>query len=157
MSNDIPKSWHPHFERKGIPVSYRGLAAKADMSHEAVRRVIRGWSVKDSTIRQIADALGVDVEVVYELRGESPDRPVAWEPPASSSLLSHEEREAFSRLISLITSDRQESGPRGNTAPTKTAGHDPAPLIETQAMTPKEPPRAASPRNGSAPRRQDRP
>lgn len=110
MSNDIPRSWHKHFERKGIPVSYRGLAARAGVSHEAVRRVICGWSVKHSTLRQVADALGVDIEVVQELRGDDAGKGTPWEPPASSSLLSHEEREALSRLISLMTIRRQGRG-----------------------------------------------
>lgn len=108
MSDDIPQAWHLHFERKGIPVSYRGLGAKAGISHEAARRVVRGWSVRDSSVRKVADALGVDREVVRALRLDSPDLDV-WDPPASASLLSHDEREALSRLITLITQDRKES------------------------------------------------
>ena len=122
MSNDIPAAWHPHLERKGIPVSYRGLASRADVSHEAVRRVVRGWSVKESTIGRVAGALSLDPEVIHELRGDNPDRPVAWEPPAASSLLSHDEREALSRLITLITQGRpKEQTGNDNATPTKTA------------------------------------
>lgn len=122
MTEDIPERWRPLMERKGIKVSYRGLSERADVSHEAVRRVVRGWSVKPDTIQKVADALGVDREVVNELRGEQP-APDAWAPPQSSSLLSHEERDALSRLISLMVAGRTHDDGRPPTTP---AGDSPA-------------------------------
>lgn len=109
MTEEIPERWRPLMERKGIKVSYRGLSERADVSHEAVRRVIRGWSVKPGTIQKVADALGVDREVVNDLRGDQPTLD-AWAPPQFSSLLSHEERDALSRLISLMVAGRTHDG-----------------------------------------------
>ena len=126
MSDDIPQAWHLHLERKAIQVSYRGLGAKAGISHEAARRVVRGWPVKDSTIRKVADSLGVDPEVVRDLRSDAP-RLEAWEPPPASSLLSHDEREALSRLITLMTLTRKDGEGRAERpATTKQAGGSPA-------------------------------
>lgn len=136
MSNDIPRSWHPYFERRGIPVSYRGLAARSGMSHEAVRRVIRGWSVKPASLRQIAEALGVDVEVVQELRGDAPDLTTPWEPPVASSFLSHDEREALSRLISLMTMNRAEEREGSGQQPATTS--QPAIAPASLRVSPRE-------------------
>lgn len=105
---DIPAEWRVLLERKGIKPSYRDLGARAGISHEAARRVVRGWSVREATVRKVASALGVDPEAVRELRGEPTHNP--WEPPRASSLLSHDEREALSRLISLMTAGRTEEG-----------------------------------------------
>ena len=152
MSDDIPQAWHLHLERKAIPVSYRGLGLAAGISHEAARRVVRGWAVKDSTLRKVADTLGVDPEVVRDLRSDPPQLD-AWEPPASSSRLSHDEREALSRLITLITQDRKDGEGRDKRpAATNAAGHDPAGVMtsDSEVVVPHagEPTRRVSPRPG---------
>lgn len=152
MSNDIPRSWHPYLERKGIPVSYRGLSAKAGLSHEAARRVIRGWSVRQASITLVADALGIDPEVVRELRGEAPSQVEPWEPPAVSSLLSHDEREALSRLISLMTAQRGSDGD-GDAATNTHAGTRPAKVVQATAETGAELRRGEGQKRPRAPRR----
>jgi lambda repressor-like predicted transcriptional regulator len=104
-NGDMPARWATLLARRGITPSYRGLAAHAGISHEAVRRVIRGWSANRSSVQAVADALGVDIEEIYHLRDEEPPAP-PWEPPASSALLTHEERETLSRLIALMVAGR---------------------------------------------------
>lgn len=106
MSDDIPEAWAALLTRKGIKASYRGLSERADVSHETARHLIRGRSVKASTVQKVADALGVDREVIHELRGDAVV-PNVWEPPRASSLLSDAERDALSRLISVMTAGRE--------------------------------------------------
>jgi lambda repressor-like predicted transcriptional regulator len=141
-STDIPQAWAVLMERRGIAPSYRALAAKTGLSHEAARRVVRGWSVKRSSAQAVADALGVDIEEVFRLRGEvAPLEP--WEPPATSALLTHEERETLSRLVALLTAGRKESdGDDTDAASMK----DP-----TVSFEPIEPVRRRAPRGGHPP------
>ena len=106
MSDEMPERWRVLLERRGIRVSYRALSERTNVSHEAVRRVVRGWSVKRDSIQAVADALGVDPEVIYELRGETAEVD-PWDPPAAASLLSHEERDALSRIITLMVAGRR--------------------------------------------------
>lgn len=161
VSNDIPQSWHPLLERKGIAASYRGLAARTDgLSHEAVRRVVRGWPVKPATIVRVADALGVDPEEVLRLRGEEPVLPDVWEPPAVSQLLTQDERDALSRLVHLMVRDRVEGGgTRGDTTPIgipmdETDSEDVTSVAEgDSAEEPRTPPGTPPPRPGPGPRR----
>lgn len=117
----IPEEWAALLQRKGIARSYRALGERAEVSHEAVRRVITGRSVKRSTLDAVAGALGVDPEVLQELRGEDPAKgPRPWYPPEAAALLTRDEREALSRLIGLMTKGRGDD--RGDAAPMKQAG-----------------------------------
>ena len=143
-STDIPQAWAVLMERRGIAPSYRALAAKTGLSHEATRRVVRGWSVKRSSAQAVADALGVDIEEVFRLRGEvAPLEP--WEPPAISALLTHEERETLSRLVALLTAGRKESdGDVTDAAPMK----DPV-----TGFADLRPQRSPQPRGGRRPTR----
>lgn len=110
MSEDIPQQWRAILEPKRIH-SYRDLARAADKSHETVRRVVLGHRTSPASVQAVADAAGVQPERVYELRGESaPDTSREWTPPAVSSSLTFEEREALSRLISAVVRAREESG-----------------------------------------------
>lgn len=152
MSDDIPQAWHLHLERKAIPVSYRGLGTRAGISHEAARRVVRGWAVKDSTIRKVADTLGVDPEVVRDLRSDAP-RLDEWEPPTSASLLSHDEREALSRLITLITQDRKDGGSGGDTAPNTLTGGSPVTEFGHEVLEPGQVAGAQQPERPRPPKR----
>jgi len=121
VSDDIPGHWMPDLERRGL-TSYRKLGAAAGVSHETARRVIHGRQAKDDTIQAIATAIGVTPTRIYELRGQvEPDRSRDWQPPASAALLTAEEREALSRLITLMTREREGSGGDGNAA-SMTAG-----------------------------------
>jgi len=119
-------------ERRGL-VSYRRLGDAAGISHETARRVILGYRTTALTISKIADAMGVQIERIHELRNEdTPEPPRAWTPPESASRLTHEEREALSRLISLMTLGRREDGEGDAEQPTpKTPGpSSPAPTVE---------------------------
>lgn len=136
MSDELPAAWRVHTDRKGIS-SYRRLGVAAGIAHETARRVVRGASVKPVSVQAVADALGVDVEEVYALRDETtPDFSQEWKPPASSRSLTHEEREALSRLIALMTAGRdEESGQRGDTSPIGV-------VIEPLVFDPGEPTRS---------------
>lgn len=115
MNEDIPVRWQALMERAAVPASYRGLGERAGVSHEAARRVVRGWRVRRQTLEAVAEALRVDVELLRDLRAEPESDP--WYPPESSSLLTHEEREALSRLITLLTRGREDDGPSTTEAP----------------------------------------
>lgn len=116
MSDDIPEAWAVLLTQKGIKTSYRALAERAKVSHETVRHVVRGRPVKPSTVQKVADALGVDREVIYGLRGVTV-APNLWEPPRASSLLSDSERDVLARLISVMTSGREEDSDGAPIAP----------------------------------------
>lgn len=105
MSNRRTPAWDRLMEGKGLG-SYRRLADRAGISHEAARRVVLGQSSTRESIRSVAAALGVDEELVREMRGEAPFDPRAWDPPESARWLTDEERQALSRLIGLMTSER---------------------------------------------------
>lgn len=122
MSDELPTAWRVHTDRKGIS-SYRRLGTAASISHETARRVVRGSKVRRDSVQAVADALGLDVEEVYALRNEvAPDFSQDWTPPASSASLTHEEREALSRLIALMTAGRRAGEEHaGGSAPTKAA------------------------------------
>lgn len=155
MSDELPAAWRRHTERKGIS-SYRRLGAAANIAHETARRVVRGASVKDDSIRRVADALGIDVEEVYALRNESaPDFSREWTPPASSAALTHEEREALARIISLMTAGRtEESDPSGHTTPTN-PGADDAPVIDVVIAKSVVAPLEPGPRSAERPRHEN--
>ena len=107
MSDDIPEAWATLLTQKGIKVSYRGLSERSHVSHETLRHLVRGRKVLPSTVQKVADALGVDREVIHQLQGAGAV-PDAWEPPRASSLLSDAEREALARLISVMTAGRED-------------------------------------------------
>lgn len=122
MSDEIPDPWRTAAERKGVRTSYRGFAAAADVSHETARKVILGRRTSSASIRKVADALGVDVELVHEWRGEAaPDYGREFVPDQAAWLLTTEEREAVNSIIRLLTrdrSDRKEVGSHGDSAAT---------------------------------------
>lgn len=149
MSDEIPPSWHAPMERKGITVSYRGLGERAGISHETARRVVTGRSISPATAAKVADALGVDREVVYELRGQTPARAAVWEPPATSSLLTPEEREALNRLVHLLTAGRRHKEREND-------GRKPAPMNDKRVRAPRSSGRT-SPRTGASRRSPDGP
>lgn len=96
-------------ESKGLG-SYRRLADRSGISHEAVRRVVLAQPASPVSIRAVADALSVDVELVRQMRGEVEFDPREWEPPESSRMLTDDERAALSRLIGVMTSGREAKG-----------------------------------------------
>lgn len=145
MSEDIPQAWRLPLERKGIKPSYRALGEKAGVAHETVRGVALGRKSKASTIRKIADAMGVDPEFVHELRGTvAPD---VWEPPPASSLLTREERDAIARLIVAVTKGREtdEHGSASERAGGSPAREEEVGLISTEGIADPGPP----PRRGA--------
>lgn len=169
MSDEIPDPWRSAAERRGISPTYRPLAARAGVSHETVRKIVQGRATSTRSIRKLADALGVDVEVVHAWRGEAPpDYGREFIPDESSWLLTTEEREAVNTLIRLITRDRSKPNEEvgrddRDAAPMKQAGGSPAPRPRIELITaagsvdlggsprPAEEPRDAPPRR--SPRR----
>lgn len=113
MSNRRSPAWERLMEGKGLG-SYRRVADRAGISHETVRRVILGLPSDDASIQSVADALGVDIELVHEMRGDAPADPRQWDPPESSRLLTDDERAALSRLIGVMTTGRDEQGGGGH-------------------------------------------
>jgi lambda repressor-like predicted transcriptional regulator len=85
MADDIPQPWRSALESRGL-ASYRRLGDRAGISHETARRLILGMRTSRSTVRAVADAMGVDVEEIHRLRGEpAPDTSSEWTPPPSAS------------------------------------------------------------------------
>src|SRR5699024_8002578 len=80
MSNRRTPAWERLMESKGLG-SYRRLADRSGTSHEAVRRVVLAQPASDTSIRAVAAALSVDVELVRKMRGEAEFDPREWEPP----------------------------------------------------------------------------
>ena len=109
MSNRRTPAWERLMESKGLG-SYRRLADRSGISHEAVRRVVLAQPASDTSIRAVAAALSVDVELVRKMRGEAEFDPREWEPPESSRMLTDDERAALSRLIGVITTGRNSEG-----------------------------------------------
>ena len=143
MSDDIPAEWRAHLERKGL-ASYRRLGDAAQISHEAARRVVTGQGVRASTVAAVARAMGVDVEVIHELRQESPTRAQVWEPPASASLLTQDERDALNRLVNLMTAGRRHEELMGNAEHPAPIGAAPIGVVHTSVTPPQTRPVAAS-------------
>lgn len=109
VSDDIPEPWKTAIERKGISPTYRPLAAAAGLSHETVRKVVQGRRTSNTSIRKVADLLGVPVETIHGWRGEAaPDYGREFVPDQSASLLTTEEREAVNNLIRLLVRSRDE-------------------------------------------------
>src|SRR5690625_2592512 len=133
MRDDIPDPWRPAAERRGIPPTYRPLAARAKVSHETVRRLIQGRTTSETTVRKVADALGVDVEKIHEWRGEAPpDYGAKFDPDPSSVLLTTDERAVINSLIRLLTDGRENARKDGGehesgSASMKRAGGSSAP------------------------------
>lgn len=116
MSDPIPAHWLPDLARRGL-TSYRLLGEAANVSHETVRRVMQGRNAKPETIQALADAIGVSATRVRELASTpTPDPSRTWSPPEGSEALTAEEREAISRLISLLVRGRERSGGDDRTA-----------------------------------------
>jgi len=151
----MPAQWKALLEPLGLD-DYRRLGKRVGISHETARKIVLGWKTSLRSIQMVADAIGVSVERIHELRGEPSWE--AWNPPDVSADLTHEERDAINRLISLMTVGRRIFEERGQSAeqgPTISngAGASPAEVIEATAETVPGLKRAADPKRARAQRR----
>ncbi|WP_336794201.1 hypothetical protein [Gordonia malaquae] len=101
-----PEQWRPYFDAIGVEFGYRPLAARADMNHNRLRRVLRGSGTSEDSLRQVADALGISVAKLRELRGE----PAAeFEPfilPDEAGKLTDAERDVVRRVVRALLAAR---------------------------------------------------
>lgn len=113
MSSRRSGAWQRLMDARGLS-SYRRIAEKAEISHEAVRRVILGMSSDDESVEAVARAFGIDVELVREMRSEPAVDAGRWNPPPGARLLTDDERAALSRLIGVMVAGRErEDGGNG--------------------------------------------
>ena len=141
VNESIPEPWLTACERKGIRPSLRPLAAAAGVAHETVRKIVQGRNSSRQSMQKVADALGVDIETIYEWRSESPPdfgRDFAADPTAA--LLTTDEREAINYLIRRITAGREDRPDDPGT--TTDESTDPEHEAEPEERTDEQQPRS---------------
>jgi len=56
--------------RKELGMTYKALAIKSGLMPDTVRGIMQGWqSPKHETLCALADALGIEIEVVARVKG----------------------------------------------------------------------------------------
>lgn len=105
--------------RNGHP-SWSALARAVDLHTSTVTALVDGKRKRDPKhVAAVAEALKVSVAQVSRWLDLSVEVGGPYEPPPSSMYLTEPEREAISRLIKVMTSDRLEGGgEHGDSAPT---------------------------------------
>lgn len=92
--------------RNGDP-SFNQLARAAGMPTSTVIDVSTGRTKpRPSTIKKIADALGLDVRVVSEWVGQKRTERGPYQPPAEADLLTDRQRKAVDEIIRAIVAER---------------------------------------------------
>lgn len=100
---ELPEPWNTAAEQAGVRQTYRGIGERAGLSHVTVRRLIVEGRTTVSTVRKIADALGVEQATIYEWAGIELSEWGPWDPPASAHRMSPRTRAAVEELIRAIT------------------------------------------------------
>lgn len=103
-----PEQWRPLFEKIGVEFGYRPLAARINMDHTRLRRLLLGGGTTSEAIQAVADAFGVSPEVIRQLRGE---QQIAYEPftlPDEAGRLNQNERRVIRAMIRALLDARGE-------------------------------------------------
>ena len=134
-----PEAWQRLMDQKGM-ASFRELGDAAGLSHTAVSRIAYGQSkhVRDTTVRAIADALGQDMETIYELINQPVEHASPWSPPAESQRLTRRQRNALEELVRSMAEKPQESpmSTTRSTNPDDKAAEVVATMAEVAGITP---------------------
>lgn len=134
-----PEAWQRLMDQKGMG-SFRELGDAAGLSHTAVSRIAYGQSkhVRDTTVRAIADALGQDMETIYELINQPVDHASPWSPPAESQRLTRRQRNALEELVRSMAEQPQEApmSTTRSTTPADKAAEVVATMAEVAGITP---------------------
>lgn len=127
---ELAEPWSTAAEQAGVRQTYRGIGDAAGVSHVTVRRLIAEGRTTPSTIRKVADALRVEIAMVYKWANISTSEWGPWDPPMQAHQLNPRARAALEELILAVTEGGQswdvgQSGPedeaptgRGTSMPT---------------------------------------
>ncbi len=117
-----PEPWRPLYVKLGVEFGYRPLATRLGMEHSTVARVLKGDSSSKPSIQKVADAFGITVARVHELRGES--AALAYPPfilPDEAGRLNDKERRVIRAVIRALL-DAKEPLPGSSDNPESWGG-----------------------------------
>ncbi|MEX3655293.1 hypothetical protein ABFW14_08380 [Mycolicibacterium fortuitum] len=106
-SNLPPEQWRPLFDKRQIDFGYRPLAAKLDMNHTRIRRLLLGGGTTDDAVHQVADFFGVPVAKVRELRGEAAVNREPFTLPDDAGRLTERERDVIRSMVRVLLEARE--------------------------------------------------
>lgn len=118
-SNLPPEQWRPLFDKRQIDFGYRPLAAKLDMNHTRIRRLLLGGGTTDAAMRQVADFFGVPVAKVRELRGEAAVNREPFTLPDDAGRLTERERDVIRSMVRVLLDARGASDADQPTPPVR--------------------------------------
>lgn len=108
-SNLPPEQWRPLFDKRQIAFGYRPLAAKLDMNHTRIRRLLLGGGTTEDALRQVADFFGVPVAKVRELRGEAAVEREPFTLPDDAGRLTERERDVIRSMVRVLLEAREQA------------------------------------------------
>ncbi|WP_165609468.1 hypothetical protein, partial [Mycolicibacterium fortuitum] len=101
--------WSPLFDKRQIAFGYRPLAAKLDMNHTRIRRLLLGGGTTEDALRQVADFFGVPVAKVRELRGEAAVEREPFTLPDDAGRLTERERDVIRSMVRVLLEAREQA------------------------------------------------
>ncbi|UAK38339.1 helix-turn-helix transcriptional regulator [Gordonia bronchialis] len=116
-TREIPEPWFTALQRANLTSALSGepaiapLAEKAGIRASTIHNIIDGRTnphgVRPSTVRAIADALGVKPATVQKwIGGREWGAPKGWTPPPEAELLTLRERKAVEEIIRCFAANR---------------------------------------------------
>lgn len=110
----LPDEWRRAAEQKGVRASIRGIAERAQLSPETVRRLINGAGTSVATVQAVANLLfDGDANRVWELHGSGIVDHGAFDLPDVAVLLDSDQREAVMAVIRAMLPAEVRGGGAG--------------------------------------------
>lgn len=106
-SNLPPEQWRPLFDKRQIDFGYRPLAAKLNMNHTRIRRLLLGGGTTEDALHQVAEFFGVPVAKVRELRGEAASNREPFTLPDDAGRLNERERDVIRSMVRVLLEARE--------------------------------------------------